>query len=137
MAGTMQFDLVAPERRLASVVATEVQIPGAEGDLTAMPGHAPLILTLRPGVLSVKGTEGDSEYVVTGGFAEISAEGTSVLAERALPVSEVTSDILNEFISSAVEARDNATVENLTALTQQVSDIAVMAERLGIDLKAA
>jgi F-type H+-transporting ATPase subunit beta len=51
MAGQLQFDLVSPERRLASVGATEVQIPGAGGDMTAMEGHAPTITTLRPGIL--------------------------------------------------------------------------------------
>ena len=58
MAGTLQFDLVSPERRLASVAASEVQIPGADGDLTAMEGHAPTITTLRPGVLRVIAAEG-------------------------------------------------------------------------------
>ena len=51
MADTVQFDLVSPERLLSSVAAKEVQIPGAEGDMTALPDHAPLITTLRPGVL--------------------------------------------------------------------------------------
>ena len=82
MAETMQFDLVSPERRLASMQVAQVQIPGADGDLTAMPDHAPLITTLRPGVLRVSGPQGDAAYVVTGGFAEISPEGTSVLADR-------------------------------------------------------
>ncbi len=74
MAGTLQFDLVSPERRLASVVASEVQIPGADGDLTAMEGHAPTITTLRPGVLKVVSAEGAKSFVVTGGFAEITAD---------------------------------------------------------------
>ena len=52
MADTMQFDLVTPERKLASVAAREVRIPGADGDLTAMPDHAPLITTLRPGIVT-------------------------------------------------------------------------------------
>ncbi len=82
---TMQFDLVSPERRLASHPATAVRIPAAEGDLTAMPGHAPLIATLRPGILSVSGPEGEAEFAVTGGFAEIQQTGTTVLAERAYP----------------------------------------------------
>ena len=64
----LQFDLVSPERRLASLQATEVQIPGADGDLTAMEGHAPTITTLRPGVLKVVGAAGTTSYVVTGGF---------------------------------------------------------------------
>ena len=85
MADTMQFDLVSPERNLLSVPVREVRLPGTEGDLTAMPGHAPLITTLRPGILTVTGADGVSHYAVTGGFAEIGAGGTTVLAERAYP----------------------------------------------------
>ena len=83
MAEMMQFDLVSPERSLVSTLASAVQIPGAEGDLTAMPGHAPLITTLRPGILTVTGADGVSHYAVTGGFAEIGAGGPTVLAQRA------------------------------------------------------
>ncbi|MBN2761214.1 MAG: F0F1 ATP synthase subunit epsilon [Rhodobacteraceae bacterium] len=85
MADMLQFDLVSPERKLASGLARAVQIPGADGDLTAMPDHAPTITTLRPGVLVVEGASGEDRYVVTGGFAEISPEATTVLAERAYP----------------------------------------------------
>ncbi len=88
MAATLQFDLVSPERKLASVAATEVQIPGTDGDLTAMAGHAATITTLRPGVLKAIGADGTKSFVVTGGFAEITASGVSVLAERAVPVEE-------------------------------------------------
>jgi len=69
----VQFDLVSPERRLASVEASEVQIPGADGDMTAMAGHAPTITTLRPGLLRVVHSGGADEYVVSGGFAEMRA----------------------------------------------------------------
>ena len=61
-----------------------MQIPGADGDMTAMADHAPTITTLRPGVLRVH-AGGTDEYVVSGGFAEITATGVSVLAEQALP----------------------------------------------------
>ncbi len=105
MAGTLQFDLVSPERRLASVVATEVQIPGADGDLTAMEGHAPTITTLRPGILKALGTDGAKSYIVTGGFAEITATGVSVLAERAIPVEEATPALMESLVT---EARDLA-----------------------------
>ena len=54
MADTMQFDLVSPERRLASMQVQAVLVPGADGDLTAMADHAPLITTLRPGMLLVE-----------------------------------------------------------------------------------
>ena len=82
MADTMQFDLVSPERKLTSVQAREVRIPSAEGELTAMPGHAALITTLRPGILTVVGPEGTADYAVTGGFAELTPEGVTVLADE-------------------------------------------------------
>ena len=104
MAGTLQFDLVSPERRLASVVASEVQIPGADGDLTAMEGHAPTITTLRPGILKAISAEGTKSYVVTGGFAEISASSVSVLAERAVPVEELNAQLMDQLIADASEA---------------------------------
>lgn len=132
MADTMQFDLVSPERKLASVAASAVQLPGAEGDMTAMPDHAPTITTLRPGIVRVQSPEGDAEYVVTGGFAEINAEGTSVLAERAVPVSEFTQDILDEFMSDAVNLRDNATPEMLDDLAKRATELAGVAADLGL-----
>ncbi|GFE52177.1 ATP synthase epsilon chain 1 [Roseobacter cerasinus] len=101
MVDTTQFDLVSPERRLASVAVTAVQIPGADGDMTAMAGHAPTITTLRPGVLSAEGPDGTTDYVVTGGFAEITAVGVTVLAERAMPKSEVTADDMAALIKEA------------------------------------
>jgi F-type H+-transporting ATPase subunit epsilon len=105
MAGTVQFDLVSPERRLASVQASEVQIPGADGDLTAMEGHSPTITTLRPGILKAVASDGVKSYVVTGGFAEIGASSVSVLAERAVPLDEATPALFDALLA---EARDAA-----------------------------
>jgi len=107
MADTMQFDLVSPERRVASLEVTSVQIPGADGEMTAMPGHAPLITTLRPGILRVESTGGTQEYVVTGGFAEI-GENLSVLAERALPREEMTQEIFDAILEEARAALNTA-----------------------------
>ena len=103
MAGTLQFDLVSPERKLASVAATEVQIPGADGDLTAMEGHSPTITTLRPGILRVIGASGTQAYVVTGGFAEITASGVSVLAERAIALEEATPALMDTLVAEMRE----------------------------------
>lgn len=108
MADMMQFDLVSPERRLASLQVSAVQIPGADGDMTAMPDHAPTITTLRPGLLKVEAAGGASEYVVTGGFAEIGSEGISVLAEKAIPVTEMTKDHLDELVAGARAAHEQA-----------------------------
>lgn len=104
---TMQFDLVSPERRLASMEVNEVQIPGADGDLTAMPDHSPMITTLRPGVLKVSGAEGDKSYFVTGGFADIAGPTATILAEQAMPVEEVDASVVEELISAS-EARVSA-----------------------------
>ncbi|MFK7763273.1 MAG: F0F1 ATP synthase subunit epsilon [Roseobacter sp.] len=104
MADTVQFDLVSPERLLASVQVSAVQIPGADGDMTAMADHAPTITTLRPGLLVTQGPDGTSEYVVTGGFAEISPRGISVLAERAIPKGEVTKADHDAMVKEAEEA---------------------------------
>ena len=107
MADTMQFDLVSPERRVASLEVTSVQIPGSDGDMTAMPGHAPLITTLRPGILRGESTGGTQEYVVTGGFAEI-GENLSVLAERALPREEMTQETFDAILEEARAALNTA-----------------------------
>ena len=100
----LQFDLVSPERRLASVEASAVQIPGADGDMTAMADHAPTITTLRPGVLSVTHSGGVDDYIVVGGFAEITPTGVSVLAERALPKAEVTQEMFDGMVAEAKAA---------------------------------
>ncbi|MCY4179329.1 MAG: F0F1 ATP synthase subunit epsilon [Litoreibacter sp.] len=104
----MQFELVSPERKLASVEASEVQIPGADGDFTAMPGHTPMITTLRPGYLKVVSGSGTQEYFVTGGFAEVSAETASVLAERAYARADMTPELQAELIAEAQKAHETA-----------------------------
>lgn len=101
MAETMQFDLVSPERSLASLQVKAVQIPGADGDMTVMPEHAPVITTLRPGVLRVEAPDDSMEYVITGGFAEINGAAVSVLAEKVVPVAEITREQVDELIKNA------------------------------------
>ena len=130
MAQTMQFDLVSPERALASLQASAVQIPGSEGDMTAMPQHAPTITTLRPGVLKVESPEGSSEYLVTGGFAEIAGDSLSVLAERAIPMTEMTRAHLDELIEEARNTYKTAKEE------EQPHDIVEEAAKLLADMEA-
>lgn len=132
MADTMQFDLVSPERRLASVQAREVQIPGAEGDLTAMPDHAPLITTLRPGVLRVSGPDGDSAYVVTGGFAEVTGAATTVLAEEAMPLADVTAEFMENLQAEANEAAAGASADGKDAANKLVADLQALRSAVGI-----
>ncbi|MCP5085921.1 MAG: F0F1 ATP synthase subunit epsilon [Rhodobacteraceae bacterium] len=122
MANTMQFDLVSPERKLASLEASEVEIPGSEGDFTAMPDHAPVLTTLRPGVLKVKAGSDVSEYVVTGGFVEVSGTATSVLAEQAMPKGEVTREIVEGLVAEAEEAAANLAGPELDLANKRVAD---------------
>ena len=135
MANTMQFDLVSPERSLASVQASEVQIPGAEGDMTVMPDHAPTITTLRPGLLSFVSDQGRQEFLVTGGFAEITATSTSVLAEQALPRDEVTQEVMDDLVAQAVEARERATPQAMDAAVKLVADMIAAGEALGLSVR--
>jgi len=119
----VQFDLVSPERRLASMQASEVQIPGADGDLTAMEGHTPTITTLRPGILRAVSPEGTKAYVVTGGFAEITAAGVSVLAERAMLVEETTASIMDQLVEEARALAAAASPEDKDAADKMVADV--------------
>jgi F-type H+-transporting ATPase subunit epsilon len=141
MADTMQFDLVSPERRLASMKVTQVQIPGADGDMTAMSDHAPTITTLRPGVLKVEGPEGAAEYVVTGGFAEISSQGVSVLAERAVTKGDMTQDQLDEMMEDVhglyKKAQENFQNEPgpVDDAAKLLADMVAMGDEIGLSAK--
>lgn len=132
MATTMQFDLVSPERALASLQASAVQIPGADGDMTAMPDHAPTITTLRPGVLTVEGPGGTSSYAVTGGFAEINAEGTSVLAEKAIATADITAEDMDALIAAAKDAAETAAAENKDAAAKSLADMEALRAALNV-----
>lgn len=129
MAGTLQFDLVSPERRLASFAASEVGIPAADGDLTAMEGHAPTITSLRPGILRAVGANGTKSYVVTGGFAEISVAGVSILAERAVAVEDLTPASLDALIADACEAA--AVTSEKDAADKAIADLLALRVAVG------
>ena len=141
MADTMQFDLVSPERRLASAQVTSVQISGADGDMTAMPDHAPTITTLRPGLLTVDGPDGQSQYVVTGGFAEITATGVSVLAERALAKEDMTQETMDEIMEEArtMYTKVKESFENepgpVDDAAKLLSDMVAMGDHMGLTAK--
>ncbi len=124
MADMMQFDLVSPERKLTSGQVRAVQIPAADGDLTAMPDHAPLITTLRPGMLVVEGPDGDKRFAVTGGFAEISPKATTVLAERAYPAGAEAQAALQPLLDDLRTKAEAASMDEKDALTKSADDLA-------------
>ena len=90
MADLIQFELVSPERLLVSREVEMVVVPGSEGDFGALPGHAPLISEIRPGVIAVfEGGKVQERIFVAGGFAEVTNERCTVLAQQAVPLAEV------------------------------------------------
>ena len=140
MADTMQFDLVSPERSLLSTQAKTVSIPGTDGDMTAGPGHAAVIATLRPGILKVETETGTEEFVVTGGFAEIGTT-MSVLAERAVPYADMTQETYEDLVREAqayykkvVEETENepGPVDDAAKLLQ---DMVAVGGHIGLDPK--
>jgi F-type H+-transporting ATPase subunit epsilon len=103
MADPFQFDLVSPERLLLSEQVEQVVVPGSEGYFTVLKGHAPFMSTLRPGVLDVTRGSGMERIFVRGGFADVSAEGLTILAERAIPLSEVDAATIAAEVKNAEE----------------------------------
>jgi F-type H+-transporting ATPase subunit epsilon len=94
MAGVFKFELVSPERVLLSENVEQVVLPGTEGDFTVLVAHAPVIATLRPGVIDVQLTGKKRHVFVKGGFAEVQPELLTVLAEKALDVDEIDADTI-------------------------------------------
>ncbi len=137
MSDTMQFDLVCPERLLLSVQANAVQIPGSEGNLTALPGHMPLITTLRPGILTITSSDGDQQFLVTGGFAEVGGKVT-VLAEKAVPRADITQEEYNDMVADAEnfynQAQDNFVSEPgpVDEAAKMLSDMVAVGDEIGL-----
>jgi F-type H+-transporting ATPase subunit epsilon len=85
---TFHFDLVSPEKLLVSGEVDQVDLPGSEGDFGVLAGHAPVVATLRPGILVIYREGGEMRVVINGGFAEVGPTGLTVLAELAVPIDE-------------------------------------------------
>jgi F-type H+-transporting ATPase subunit epsilon len=100
---TFKFDLVSPERLLFSEAVDQVDVPGSEGDFGVLAGHAPLVATLRPGILTVYRGGEALRVVVQGGFAEVNPDGLTVLADMAVPLDEFDRDVLAGIIKDTEE----------------------------------
>jgi F-type H+-transporting ATPase subunit epsilon len=102
MAGTFKFELVSPERVLVASQVSEVLVPGGDGDFTVFAGHAPVISTLRPGVLVTKNADGGStRFYVNGGFCEVAPDSLTVLAEKAHDVATMDAVTIAGHVASA------------------------------------
>jgi F-type H+-transporting ATPase subunit epsilon len=99
----LHFELVSPEKLVFSGEVDQVDVPGAEGDFGVLEHHAPLVATLRPGILTVHGPGGEQKIVVLGGFAEVSADGLTVLADVAESVADLDRAVLTTRIGELEE----------------------------------
>ncbi|BDV35861.1 MULTISPECIES: F0F1 ATP synthase subunit epsilon [Methylocystis] len=103
------FELVSPEKLLFSGDVESVVAPGAEGQFTVLKDHAPVMTTLKAGVVTVAGGDGKLEKLfVRGGFADVNASGFTILAELALPLSEIDAGKLDGDIKNAKEDLSDA-----------------------------
>jgi F-type H+-transporting ATPase subunit epsilon len=98
------FELVSPERLVLSQAVEMVVVPGAEGEFGVLPLHAPMISTLRPGVIRVYEKDAVTERIfVGGGFAEVTPARCTVLADQAVPVAEIDRPATEESLKTARE----------------------------------
>jgi F-type H+-transporting ATPase subunit epsilon len=100
---TFHFDLVSPEKLLFSGDVDQVDVPGSEGDFGVLAGHAPLMTTLRPGILVLHREAGALRVVVNGGFAEVNPQGLTVLADFAVPVEDFDATVLADEIKTTAD----------------------------------
>lgn len=123
MAEKLHFELVSPERLLMSADVDMVTVPGSEGDFGVLNNHAPFISTLRAGLLVVEDADTNQEPIfVRGGFADVTPVGLTVLAEEAMPLSEIDKAKLTQDIQDAGEDVADAKSDEARAAAQLTLD---------------
>ena len=116
----VSFRLVMPEHELLATEADMVVVPGSEGDFGVLHGHAPLISTVRPGVLEVlQGNKVEQRFLVVGGIAEVTPERCTVLADEAEPFEQVTAEQLADRERLAQEELTDAATDAERAIAQK------------------
>jgi F-type H+-transporting ATPase subunit epsilon len=119
----LHFELVSPARLLFSGDVASVQIPGTEGEMTIMAQHAPVLATLKPGVVVVAKDAGALEKIfVRGGFAEVNASGLTVLAETAIPLADLDAAAIAGQIKNAEEDVADAKTDESRAKANETLD---------------
>ena len=125
MAELLDFELVSPERRLAKAKVAMVVVPGVEGDFGVLPGHAPMMSTIRPGAIAIHEAEGGPatmRFFIDGGFAEVTETGLTILAEKATPVAEIDVAAVATQQAAARQAGDDAAIARLEAMQAAVTN---------------
>ena len=123
MADLLNFELVSPERLLSSGKVAMVVVPGTEGDFGVLPGHAPLMSTIRPGAIAIYENDSDTltrRIFVDGGFAEVSERGLTILAESAVPVADIDPAQVAADLAAARIAGNDKAIARLEAMQAAV-----------------
>jgi F-type H+-transporting ATPase subunit epsilon len=127
MADALHFEFVSPERVLFSGEVDQVDLPGTEGDMGILAGHAPLVTTLRPGIVTIFRDGRREPIVVIGGVAEVSPDGLTVLADRAVPRADFDMAVLASEIKDTEEdvadAKDDARRDILARHLDQLKSL--------------
>jgi F-type H+-transporting ATPase subunit epsilon len=122
MSGTFKFELVSPEKVLMSGDAEQVMLPGIEGEMTILPGHAPVISVLRPGVIDVALSGAKSRIYVKSGFAEVEPDRVTVLAEMAVDLADFDQGRIALELAAAETALADAKDDTARMLAQGAVD---------------
>ena len=105
MADKVAFELVTPEKIMTALEADMIVVPGGDGNFGVLPGHAPLLSTLRPGVVDIyEGETVSARIFVGGGFAEVTDESFTVLAEEAIALEDIDAAAASERLEKAQDA---------------------------------
>ena len=132
MADGLKIEIVSPERLVLSETVSAVTVPGTEGYFTVMADHAPFMTTLRPGFITVnKATGRDEIFFVKGGFADVSPEGLTILAEESVPYAEFDHADLREQIKAAEAELAAAPLEEKTYAQTMVNGLLNLALEAG------
>jgi len=119
----LHFELVSPERLLLSEEVASVTIPGTEGDMGILPDHAPVLSTLRPGIVVVTRESGEADQIfVRGGFAEVNPQGLTLLAETATPIAELDAAALALHVKNLEEDVADAQDDETRRRAQEMLD---------------
>jgi F-type H+-transporting ATPase subunit epsilon len=129
---TFRFNLVSPEQVLFSGEVEHVVVPGSEGEFGVLAGHAPLVSTLRPGILKILGPGQPQRIMVTGGFAEVGPDGLTVLADTAVPVEELDPAVIaGEIKDTEEDIADAKSDRERDKLRQKLEQLRAMQAALG------
>lgn len=132
MPETMEFSLACPTERLVVREVSQVLIPGSEGDMTVMPGHEPLVAALRPGLLVADGPDGETRHVVSGGFVQITARRTSVLADDAAAAEKLPAGWIDGLEAEFAAAAENSTGATNDAAVKAAAELKALRNKLKV-----